>query len=183
VGLRISDRLSVEQLTMKYFIEEHSENPEIAVAICAQESSLGIDAGPRYEKGYHFRHPEFTADQCTSWGIFQIMGFNLEDSVLQRARWGFVDDAEWCKLFDQHFNKLRGSQLDRIRQYNGSGPAAHEYAREVNLNWQILYGSPSSQQPEALVEQSLEASPSPPVTQASLGLPLLALSALLLLRG
>lgn len=128
----------------------------LAVMLTTAELESGIgktlyDAtAERYEKGLHSRNPQWTASDCTSYGLFQILGINWlaigKDLSVRSPFAGYPDEhvafvsGTWpltlddliriqMRAYDMFMGTLiRKHKLPKaFRVYNGSGPAADRY--------------------------------------------------------
>ncbi len=127
------------------------------------ESGIGTDkydaTAQRYEPALHSRKPSWSAADCTSYGLFQILGINWravgsEFAIYPDQHKVFVNSTSPLTLddlirvqmraYDRFMHALirKHGLPQAFKRYNGNGKAADRYrnkAERVFARWVLLY--------------------------------------------
>lgn len=140
-------------VTREVLIRLWNEEPRkvpLAVMLTTAELESGIGTGKydataeRYEESLKARKPRWTASDCTSYGLFQILGINWraigsEFAIYPDQHIVFVNGTspltveELIRIQMRAYDRFMGALIRKhklplaFKRYNGSGPMADRY--------------------------------------------------------
>lgn len=137
------------EVLIRLWNEEQRKVP-LAVMLTSAELESGIGAGrydataERYEESLKARRPRWSASDCTSYGLFQILGINWraigpEYAIYPDQHIVFVSSTSPLTVDDlvrvqmRAYDRFMGGLIRKhklplaFKRYNGSGPMADRY--------------------------------------------------------